>query len=85
MAIVAYRRATETIVIARPSLGGPPPQASKTMPSLIGEHLPFIPGSIDDRTHNRVVVVSVWATWCRPVWAKTRRDKPACGAGLNRA
>jgi len=66
VAIVAYRRATETIVIERPSLNGPPPSASRTIASLVGERLPFIPGSVDAKMHDRVVVVSVWATWCRP-------------------
>ena len=66
VALVAYRRATETVVIERPTLGGPPPEASRTIASLVGEKLPFIPGSVAEKMHNRVVVVSVWATWCRP-------------------
>jgi len=66
VAIVAYRRATETIVIERPTLGGPPPEASRTIASLVGQPLPFIPGAVQEKMHNRVVVVSVWATWCRP-------------------
>ena len=58
VALVAYRRATETVVIERPTLGGPPPEASRTIASLVGEKLPFISGSVAEKMHNRVVVVS---------------------------
>jgi len=66
VALVAYRRATETIVIERPMLNGPPPGAMRPMANLVGERLPFIPGSVAEKMRNHVVVVSVWATWCRP-------------------
>jgi|ERR1051326_7604090 peroxiredoxin len=66
VALVAYRRATETIVIERAMLNGPPPEASRTILNLVGERLPFIPHSVQDKMRNRVVVVNVWATWCRP-------------------
>ena len=65
VAIVAYRRATETIVIGRPTLNGPPPER-RAIANLVGEKLPFIPGSVGTKMQNHVVVVSVWATWCKP-------------------
>ena len=67
VAIVAYRRATETIVIERPSLNGAPPE--RRMPpvaNVVGRPLPAIE-TVDAKTlRDHVVIVSIGATWCHP-------------------
>jgi len=56
--------ANRTIVIERPTLGGPPPARYVSIPDLRGQRMPAFEGS--DSLRGRVVVVSVWATWCQP-------------------
>jgi peroxiredoxin len=52
--------AKRTIVIERPMLGAPPP----TIPDLRGQRMPAFDGA--ESLRGRIVVVSVWATWCNP-------------------
>lgn len=67
VAIVAYRRATETVVIERPSLNGPPPTVHMPpVANVVGHPLPAIDTVDAKALHNRIVIVSVGATWCRP-------------------
>ena len=49
-----------TMVIERPSLGGPPPSRDVSIPDLRGQRMPAFDGA--DSLRGRVVVVSVWAT-----------------------
>ena len=60
---VQYWMAKRAIVIERPSLGGPPPE-QVNIPNLRGQRMPAFEGA--DSLRGRVVVVSVWATWCKP-------------------
>ena len=56
--------AKRTMVIERTSLGGPPPSRQVSIPDLRGQRMPAFDGA--DSLRGRVVVVSVWATWCLP-------------------
>jgi peroxiredoxin len=74
IAIASYRLATQTLVVRRPVIGGPPvvPQFTPP-PRIVGKAMPHfnaraLDGSAIDTNslRGRVVIVDVWATWCRP-------------------
>ena len=74
-AVVALQiRARRPMVIARPSLGGPPPSRKvPQLPKLLGKPAAtFAARDVSgqpvgtDASRGRVMVVNIWATWCRP-------------------
>jgi len=73
-AAVAYHVAHREMIVERPSLGGPPPQRKiGTELNLAGRPMPAIEGVDASTLRGRVVVVTVWATWCKPCQAELPR------------
>ena len=70
-AVYTMHRATQTVVVERPSLGGPPPPPGPPIPRLVGKKMPPFDGS--DALRGHVALVSVWATWCKPCQAELPR------------
>ena len=74
LAAAAYWSSHREMVVERPSLGGPPPIGRPhDHQNLVGRRMPSFSG-VDqngqaigtDALRGQVVVVNVWATWCRP-------------------
>ena len=60
----SYWAAHQKVVVERPVLGAPPPAQPRTHENLVGRNMPaFV---LNDAVKGKVIVVDVWATWCRP-------------------
>jgi peroxiredoxin len=72
VAISSWWASRRELVVERPSLGGPPPNAHPQV-SLVGRAAPaFEAADLNGRAvgttalRGRVAVLNVWATWCQP-------------------
>ena len=87
----AYWWSQRQLVVERPELGGPPPKP-RSHQNLVGRTMPAF-ASVDqndrrittESLRGKVVVLNVWATWCRPcvdelpriereIWQRFRSD-----------